>query len=89
MAISGREFTSSGYLNYLYLARVSRVVLLLLALCNSPLLLAAEVAAMPTRSLRVATGIIAPFVLKEGDKLTGFSVELWNEVARRMRVEFA
>src|SRR5262245_28671369 len=39
--------------------------------------------------LRVATGMIAPFVLKEGDKLTGFSVELLNEVAHRMRVEFA
>ena len=89
MAIRDPESTASGYLARLSVARVSRVMLLLLALCSSPLSLAAEVATTPTPQLRVATGMIAPFVLKEGDKLTGFSVELWNEVARRMRVEFA
>ena len=89
MAVRDRASTASGYLACLSVARVLRVVLLLLALYSSPLLLAAGEAATPTRQLRVATGMIAPFVLKEGDKLTGFSVELWNEVARRMRVEFA
>ena len=89
MAVRDRESTASGCLACLSVDRVSRVMLLLLALCSSPLSLAAEVAATPTRQLRVATGMIAPFVFKEGDKMTGFSVELWNEVARRMRVEFA
>ena len=89
MAVMDWRSAASGYLDCVSLARVSQVVLLLLALCNCPPSLAAEVAGTPTRPLRVATGMIAPFVLKEGDKLTGFSVELWNEVARRMRVEFA
>jgi polar amino acid transport system substrate-binding protein len=38
--------------------------------------------------LRVATGPIAPFVIKQGDSLTGFSVELWDEIARRLGREF-
>ena len=37
----------------------------------------------------VATGRIAPFVIPEGGRLTGFSIDLWNELARRLRVEFA
>ena len=76
MAVGDRESTASGYLACLSVTLVSRVMLLLLALCSSPLSLAAEVATTPTPQLRVATGMIAPFVLKEGDKLTGFSVEL-------------
>ena len=40
------------------------------------------------RPLRVATKVIAPFVLPKTDPLTGFSIDLWNELARRMRVEF-
>jgi len=36
----------------------------------------------------VATKVIAPFVLPKTDPLSGFSIDLWNEVARRMRVEF-
>ena len=32
-------------------------------------------------SLRVATRIIKPFVFEEGGNLTGFSIELWQEVA--------
>ena len=40
------------------------------------------------RPLRVATRVIAPFVLPKTDPPAGFSVDLWNEVARRMRVEF-
>ncbi len=42
----------------------------------------------PERSLRVATSPAPPFVIKEGDRLTGFSVDLWNTVALRMRVPF-
>ena len=32
-------------------------------------------------SLRVATRIIKPFVSEEGGNLTGFSIELWQEIA--------
>jgi len=40
------------------------------------------------RPLRVATGRIAPFVIPQGAGLTGFSIDLWKELARRLRVEF-
>ncbi len=31
--------------------------------------------------LRVVTKEIEPFVIKDGDRLTGFSIDLWNEIA--------
>lgn len=55
--------------------------------CASPAC-ALEAAPPQTRPLRVATGALAPFVIKEGDRFTGFSVDLWSELARRMGVEF-
>jgi hypothetical protein len=72
MVVMERESVASGYRDCV---SVARVVLLLLTLCSCPHSLAAELATTPSRPLRVATGMIAPFVLKEGDKLTGFSVE--------------
>ena len=63
---------------------------MLLARCAAA---AAAPAAAPTpapdRPLCVATGRIAPYVIPEGGRLTGFSIDLWNELARRLRVEFA
>ena len=41
------------------------------------------------RPLRVVTTAVAPFVLPKTAPPAGFSIDLWNEVARRMRVEFA
>ena len=38
--------------------------------------------------LRVVAVAIAPFVLPRTDPPAGFSVDLWNEVARRMHVDF-
>jgi ABC-type amino acid transport substrate-binding protein len=38
--------------------------------------------------LRVVATPIAPFVLSNTDPLTGFSVDVWNEVARRLHVDF-
>jgi len=38
--------------------------------------------------LRVVTFATAPFVLPRTDPPAGFSVDLWNEIARRMRVGF-
>ncbi len=47
-------------------------------------------AASPARDrpLRVATAPIAPFVLPKTDPPAGFSIDLWNELARRLHVDF-
>src|SRR5260221_9433207 len=37
--------------------------------------------------LRVAVKPIAPFVLKQGTELTGFSIELWNALAQSLKVD--
>ncbi|UPY38680.1 transporter substrate-binding domain-containing protein [Sediminicoccus sp. KRV36] len=37
-------------------------------------------------TLTVATGEAPPFVLRRGDALAGFSMDLWNAIAERMRV---
>ena len=39
--------------------------------------------------LRVVTGQIPPFVFKQGDALTGFSIDLWNALARRLKADFS
>jgi ABC-type amino acid transport substrate-binding protein len=49
---------------------------------------AVAVASEGQRALRVVTAATAPFVLPRVDPPTGFSVDLWNEVARRMHVDF-
>jgi ABC-type amino acid transport substrate-binding protein len=35
---------------------------------------------------KVATRIVKPFVFEEDSRLTGFSVELWNEIAKQLNV---
>jgi polar amino acid transport system substrate-binding protein len=40
-----------------------------------------------TAELRVATLVVPPFVIKQGDQLTGFSIDIWNEVAARLKVK--
>jgi len=42
----------------------------------------------PQPPLRIVTTGTAPFVLPRTDPPAGFSVDLWNEVARRMHVDF-
>lgn len=37
--------------------------------------------------LRAATVVLPPFVIEQDGELTGFSIELWNEIARRLGVE--
>ncbi len=70
-------------------ARVLRIDLLLLVFGSLTLIGSAPAgAAEPERPLRVATSAVPPFVLKDGDRLTGFSVDLWNELARRMHAQF-
>jgi polar amino acid transport system substrate-binding protein len=38
-------------------------------------------------TLHVATRLIKPFVFEENGQLTGFSVELWQEISRQMNVK--
>jgi polar amino acid transport system substrate-binding protein len=40
------------------------------------------------QTLRVATRIIKPFVFEENRALTGFSVELWQEIGRQLNAKF-
>jgi len=70
-----------------------RQVITALALATShlagpPANAASATAPTPDRPLRVATAPIAPFVLPKSDPPAGFSIDLWNELARRMGVEF-
>ena len=69
--------------------KLPTLALMLLMFCSiPPPSFAAELTATQTRPLRVATGVIEPFVVKRGDQLAGFSVDLWSEIARRMRADF-
>jgi len=49
---------------------------------------AAETATGAPPPLRVVTIATAPFVLPRIDPPVGFSIDLWNEVARRLKVNF-
>jgi ABC-type amino acid transport substrate-binding protein len=40
------------------------------------------------RPIRVVTKIIEPFVIKDGDRLTGFSIDLWEEIALQSGLSF-
>jgi polar amino acid transport system substrate-binding protein len=39
------------------------------------------------QSVRVSTFVVEPFVMQYHGRLTGFSIDLWNEIAARLRVE--
>jgi polar amino acid transport system substrate-binding protein len=38
--------------------------------------------------LRVATRIIPPFVMEDGDKLKGFSIDLWRNIADELDLQY-
>ncbi len=40
------------------------------------------------RQFSVVTREIAPFVVKQGDRLTGYSIELWERIAREAKLPF-
>jgi len=64
----------------------------LLAVCagaGAPGASAADPVPAEPHGLRVVTGQIPPFVLKQGDELTGFSIDLWNALARRLKADFS
>ena len=47
-----------------------------------------QTAPIANAPLRVVTTPIAPFVLPDTDPLAGFSIDVWDAVARRMHVDF-
>jgi polar amino acid transport system substrate-binding protein len=55
-------------------------VLLILVAANSVFAQAKQ------EKLRVATRLVKPFVYDEGGTLTGFSVELWHELSRQLKM---
>jgi len=48
---------------------------------------AAGLAQTPTATVRVATRVVRPFVFEESGELKGFSIELWQEISRRLGVK--
>src|SRR5438552_18649516 len=49
---------------------------------------AAAVFAQPkAEKLRVATRLVRPFVFEEKGQLTGFSIELWQEISKQLNVK--
>lgn len=47
----------------------------------------APVAAVAAKPLKVATRLVDPFVINDGDKLTGFSIDLWEQIAKRIGIQ--
>lgn len=47
----------------------------------------AAFAAQQPKHFYVTTRLVKPFVFEESGKLTGFSIDLWQEIARQMNVE--
>ena len=60
----------------------------LVASIATPSAWSATSGAAANHPLRVVTTSVAPFVLPKTTPPAGFSIELWNDVARRMQVEF-
>ena len=74
---------SRGMRNWI-LRRGTAWILALALVLGWPSVVAAQNAAT---ELKVATYILPPFVIKSGDQLTGFSIEIWEEVAARLNVK--
>src|SRR5437588_802220 len=52
-----------------------------LATCGAPARAQRPAPLSPGATLKVATRVVPPFVMKDGDKLSGFSIDLWNAIA--------
>ena len=63
-------------------ARVARGLVLALLVCGSWSTAQAE-----TAKLLVATRIVPPMVVEKNGKLSGFSIELWNSIGKRLNRE--
>jgi polar amino acid transport system substrate-binding protein len=62
------------------------VLMLLLPVAGQP----SRAAEGAPRTLRVATRVVPPLVIRDGNELTGFSIDLWNNIAAKLgaRTEF-
>jgi len=57
------------------------------ALALTIILITPAMAQNQPSEIRAVTVVGAPFVMKQGDQLTGFNVDLWNEIAARLKVK--
>ena len=57
------------------------------ALSLTMILITAAFAQDQAPEIRAVTIVAPPFVMKQGDQLTGFSIDLWNEVAARLKAK--
>jgi polar amino acid transport system substrate-binding protein len=72
-------------------ARLLSAIRILLAVCaaaGTSCPIAAGPVPAERQVLRVVTGQIPPFVLKQDGELTGFSIDLWDALARRLNADF-
>ena len=58
----------------------------LAALSLTIVLVSSALAQDQAPAVRVAAGILPPFVMKQGDQLIGFSIDLWSEIAARLKL---
>jgi polar amino acid transport system substrate-binding protein len=59
----------------------------LIAALSLMMVLATAAWAQDLTPVRAATFPLEPFVMKDGDQLTGFSIELWDEIAARLKLK--
>jgi polar amino acid transport system substrate-binding protein len=49
-------------------------------------LISAALAQNQSGQIRAVTIVAPPFVMKQGDHLTGFTIDLWNEISARLKL---
>ena len=72
--------------------RTSLTLLVFLTLVNSAFLAVVPAFAQPleqapSQKLRVGISVIEPFVIAVGNHYTGYSIDIWEEIARGLGVE--
>ena len=70
---------------------IGTIALALFVILGSPLVAQASSSAASAQSeipeIRVAVTIAPPFVMEQNGSLTGFSIDLWNAIAKRLKVK--
>src|ERR1051325_6758692 len=64
-------------------SKMRRFAVVLFILCFAPYTFGQS---QPSK-LRVATRLVRPFVYEQQGQLTGFSIELWQEIARQLNIQ--
>jgi polar amino acid transport system substrate-binding protein len=57
------------------------------ALSLTMILIGSAMAQDQTAEVHAVTIVAPPFVMKSGDQLTGFTIDLWNEIAARLKLK--